>query len=268
MNYYKKHLGDYAKKTGHLTPLEHGVYGLIIDGYYDREQGPTLIEATKWARARTEDEKSAVLAVLDEFFTIGEDGRYTQKRIEEELSAYQVKADANRVIALAREEAKRAAIEHAKSTKRAADVHHKDQEREPSHKPLATSHKPVKEQEPPIPPKGGSRTRKKSEAGSFKDYCKSCKVAKTLPIPEDCEVFNYAEKCGLSHEFLRLHWLEFRDRYSQEDAKKYKAWPTVFCKSVRGNWFKLWYANPDGTGYTLTTVGIQADKLHKGIEDD
>ena len=86
MNYFQKHLGDYAKKTGHLTALEHGVYNLILDAYYDREKGPTLIEATRWARARTEEEKSAVLAVLDEFFTIDEHGRHTQARVEEEIA--------------------------------------------------------------------------------------------------------------------------------------------------------------------------------------
>lgn len=145
MNYYKKHLGDYAKKTGHLSPLEHGVYGLIMDAYYDREQGPTLVEATRWARARTEDEKSAVLAVLDEFFTLGEDGRYSQKRIEEELCAYRAQAEANRAVAVERERRKRERREHGDSTNRAQVVHDNDQNREPSHKPIAISHKPIEE---------------------------------------------------------------------------------------------------------------------------
>ena len=33
MNYYKRHIGDYAAKAGHLSPLEHGVYTLLIDAY-------------------------------------------------------------------------------------------------------------------------------------------------------------------------------------------------------------------------------------------
>ena len=84
MNYYKRHLGDYAKKAGHLTPLEHGVYNLIMDAYYDREQPPTKAEAYRWARARCDDEKAAVDAVLAEFFT-EHDGKYTQSRIEDEI---------------------------------------------------------------------------------------------------------------------------------------------------------------------------------------
>jgi uncharacterized protein YdaU (DUF1376 family) len=86
MNYFQKHLGDIAKKTAHLTMLEYGAYNLILDAYYDREQGPTLVEATRWARARTDYEKAAVLAVLDEFFTLGDEGRYTQTRVEEEIA--------------------------------------------------------------------------------------------------------------------------------------------------------------------------------------
>jgi len=143
VNYYQKHLGDYAKKTGHLTPLEHGVYNLVLDGYYDREQGPTLIDATRWARARTEEEKSAVLAVLDEFFTLGEDGRYRQSRVEDELTDYRARAETNRAIAVERERKKKERKEHAASTSRAPDVHHEanlaDQNREPSHKPIANS---------------------------------------------------------------------------------------------------------------------------------
>ena len=45
MNYYKRHLGDYAKKAGHLSTWEHGAYTLILDAYYDRELAPTLEEA-------------------------------------------------------------------------------------------------------------------------------------------------------------------------------------------------------------------------------
>lgn len=92
MHYYQKNIGDYAKKTGHLTALEHGVYNLLMDGYYDRERGPSLTEAIRWARARTEEEKQAVLAILDEFFVlVGEE--YTHGHIIAEIQAYKLKAE-------------------------------------------------------------------------------------------------------------------------------------------------------------------------------
>lgn len=84
MNYYKRHIGDYAKKAGHLTALEHGVYTLILDAYYDRELAPTRAEAIRQARARTPEEIAAVDAVLADFFTLDGD-RYIQRRVEEEF---------------------------------------------------------------------------------------------------------------------------------------------------------------------------------------
>ena len=104
----------------------------------------------------------------------------------------------------------------------------------------------------PIPPKG---------AISFHQYLEQCKREGEKPISEDDSVFEYAAKVGIPNEFLRLHWLEFKNYYSLPGAKKYKAWPTVFGKSVRGNWFKLWYVKDDT--YYLSTQGLQAQKLHK-----
>lgn len=93
-------------------------------------------------------------------------------------------------------------------------------------------------------------------------YLEECKSAGVKPIPENDPVFDYAKGIGLPDEFLRLHWMEFKQRYT-ENPKRYKKWPQVFSNSVRGNWFRLWYANHDG-GYALTTTGIQAQKLFKG----
>lgn len=94
MNYYKRHVGDYAKKAGHLSIVEHGIYTLLLDAYYDREQGPTRAEAVRWSRARTDDEMAALDAVLADFFTF--DGeRYVQSRVEEEFAKASAQATAN-----------------------------------------------------------------------------------------------------------------------------------------------------------------------------
>lgn len=94
MNYYKRHIGDYAKKAGHLSILEHGVYTLLMDAYYDREQAPTRQEAVRISRARTPDELAALDAVLSDFFA-ETDGRYVQGRIEEEFTKAEAQAMAN-----------------------------------------------------------------------------------------------------------------------------------------------------------------------------
>ena len=103
MHYYKRNLGDYAKKAGRLSMLEHGAYTLLIDACYDRERFPTEAEAIEWAWARTEAEIAAVRFVLNRFFTLT-DGVYVQGRIAEEVATYQRNAETNARIAKEREE--------------------------------------------------------------------------------------------------------------------------------------------------------------------
>jgi uncharacterized protein YdaU (DUF1376 family) len=85
MHYYKRNLGDYAKKAGRLSMLQHGAYTLLIDACYDREQFPTMEEAIDWTWASSSAEIEAVQFVLAKFFTLI-DGRYVQNRIQEEIA--------------------------------------------------------------------------------------------------------------------------------------------------------------------------------------
>lgn len=95
MNYYERHLGDYAKDTAHLSMLEHGAYTLLIDRYYATEAGIPSDQAYRVARARTKDERSAVDAVLAEFFNL-RDGVWIKNRCEEEIAKAKVKITAAR----------------------------------------------------------------------------------------------------------------------------------------------------------------------------
>lgn len=86
MNFYKRHLGDYAKDAGHLTMLEHGAYTLLLDRYYTTEKPiPGSAEAYRVCRARSGVEKAAVDAVLAEFFTTNGEA-FTNRRAEEEIA--------------------------------------------------------------------------------------------------------------------------------------------------------------------------------------
>ena len=111
--------------------------------------------------------------------------------------------------------------------------------------------------EPPIPPKGG-----KAGAIGLKSWLEAIKAKGEQPIPEGDPVFAYADEVGLTRDLLRLAWLEFRHRYSQPDAKRYRDWRAVFRKAVRGNWLKLWFIDGEGA-YHLTTVGHQAQRAHE-----
>lgn len=95
MNYYERHLGDYARDTAHLTMLEHGAYGLLLDRYYATERGIPAEQAHRVARARTRDERAAVDAVLAEFFTLA-DGILTHGRVQREIEKAQSKIKAAR----------------------------------------------------------------------------------------------------------------------------------------------------------------------------
>lgn len=134
MHYYKRNLGDYAKKAGRLTMLQHGAYTLLIDSCYDREVFPTLEQALEWTWASTEAEVDAVKFVLSRFFTLDKEGQYVQDRILEELLHYHKNADTNKRIAEEREAKRR-----EKSTKREQAV----DESPPNHKPLTTNQEPL-----------------------------------------------------------------------------------------------------------------------------
>jgi uncharacterized protein YdaU (DUF1376 family) len=120
---------------------------------------------------------------------------------------------------------------------------------------------------PPIPPDGGlsepiqEKTKKRS-AIALQTFLDECKAKGEKPILENDSVFSYADETGIPIEFLRLHWLEFKVRYCEPDAKRYKNWRLVYRKCVRANWFRFWFFESDGT-CALTTAGEQARRIHK-----
>jgi uncharacterized protein YdaU (DUF1376 family) len=134
MHYYKRNLGDYAKKAGRLTMLQHGAYTLLIDSCYDREVFPTLEQAIEWTWASNEAEIEAVKFVLSRFFTLGIDGQYVQDRILAELLNYHKNADINKRIADERE---------AKRKEKRTDRAHAVYEPPPNQEPLTKNHKPI-----------------------------------------------------------------------------------------------------------------------------
>jgi len=114
VHYYNRNLGDYAKKAGRLSMLQHGAYTLLLDACYDRERFPTESEAIEWTWASTPEEEQAVRFVLSRFFEKQTDGTYVQSRVADELFLFKIGGIQNRLIALAREARKQKRDEHAK----------------------------------------------------------------------------------------------------------------------------------------------------------
>lgn len=229
MHYYKRNLGDYAKKAGRLSMLQHGSYTLLIDACYDREQFPTLDEAIEWTWASTTEEVEAVQFVLRKFFTL-EDGVYVQKRIQEEIAEYQRNAATNKRIADERE-AKR---KESKTT-RERTVHDASplvNEPPPNHKPLTTNHsfpggkESTHASQPddlPVPEKKASSKRQPKTA--------------LIPLPLDFAVSDgvrtWAQKAGHTHLDERLE--DFIGKAKSRDYR-YADWDAGFQNAIRNDW--------------------------------
>ena len=185
MHYYKRNLGDYAKKAGRLTMLQHGAYTLLIDSCYDREVFPTLEQALEWTWASTESEIEAVKFILNRFFKLDKDGQYVQDRILEELLNYHKNADTNKRIAIERE-AKR----KEKSTNREQIV----EEASPNHKPRTINQEPLCISPPSGEPEKFPGCDHKAVISLYHQY---------LPTLRKVEVWNDA-RAG----YLRQRWRE------------------------------------------------------------
>lgn len=163
MHYFKRNIGDYHKKAGRLSMVEHGAYTLLMDACYDREQFPTEAEAIDWCWARNSEEIAAVRFVLSRFFTLI-DGRYVQQRISDEIAAFHEKAEKNKQIALERE-AKRRALRGQVNNDSLSEEHETCSADHDSctsghqtnnHKPLTNNQEPItKNIKTPLPPSGG-----------------------------------------------------------------------------------------------------------------
>lgn len=88
INFYKHHIGDYAKKTAHLSIQEHGAYLLMLHTYYGTERplpkGETLYRIV---RAVTKPERAAVDSIARQFWTETETGYVNGRAFEEMESA-------------------------------------------------------------------------------------------------------------------------------------------------------------------------------------
>jgi uncharacterized protein YdaU (DUF1376 family) len=92
MNYYEHHIGDYAEATAHLTFIEDATYSRLIRKYYAIEK-PLPIEiklVQRLINARSKEEKNAVVSVLNEFFTLTDQG-WRQERCDHEIARFKDK---------------------------------------------------------------------------------------------------------------------------------------------------------------------------------
>lgn len=89
MNFYYRHVGDYVKKTLHLSMLEDGAYTRLLDIYYINERAlpSDFKKCCRLARCTTKAEKDAVSFILEEFFELQDDG-YHNNRADAEIEQF------------------------------------------------------------------------------------------------------------------------------------------------------------------------------------
>lgn len=87
MNFYKRYMGDYGRKTAHLSLMEHGAYTLLLDAFYATERGlpASFQDLFRICRAMTKPEQAAVASVAEQFFPVAEDGLRYNGRASTEM---------------------------------------------------------------------------------------------------------------------------------------------------------------------------------------
>jgi uncharacterized protein YdaU (DUF1376 family) len=131
MHYYRHHIGDFLKDTGHLSNDQMGVYLRMLWRYYLDEK-PLKDECESIAFAMRSDEKTVNL-ILRHFFVL-QDGGWRHNRCDKEIADYHAKKEKAANSANARWNDANAMRTH---TERNADAPVLDA----NHKPITNTHK-------------------------------------------------------------------------------------------------------------------------------
>ena len=96
MHYYQFNVGDYVKRTRHLTNTEDLAYRRLIDLYYTNES-PMPDDPKQLARIISmRENKEEVADILKEFFEL-KNGCWHNSRADKEIAFYKSRADRARV---------------------------------------------------------------------------------------------------------------------------------------------------------------------------
>lgn len=140
MHYYQFNIGDYASHTRHLSLLEDLAYRKLLDHYYLHEQ-PLNACVTSVARLiGMREYQTEVEAVLQEFFTLTEEG-WIQTRADKEISHYKAKIQ-------------QASNAGKASAQRRSNARSTDVQPNNNQEPVTNKHKPVKNKNSVATPDG------------------------------------------------------------------------------------------------------------------
>jgi uncharacterized protein YdaU (DUF1376 family) len=93
MHYFQFNIGDYASHTRHLSLLEDLAYRRLLDLYYLKDGEIYGDEAEVARQIGMRDHVQEVTQVLQDFFSIGEDDRWTHDRCDAEIAHFRQKSE-------------------------------------------------------------------------------------------------------------------------------------------------------------------------------
>ncbi|OZI56756.1 hypothetical protein [Bordetella genomosp. 4] len=130
-----------------------------------------------------------------------------------------------------------------------------------------------KEEPPPNPPPGGEEPvepsankpkRERKARCTLKTFIDQCRTAGETAISGYKPLLEYVDGTGLPMDFVQLAWEVFKSEHlagGANDRRLQADWRRHFLNYVTKGYYRLWYANAEGH-FSLTTVGIQAKKIH------
>lgn len=142
MHYYQFNIGDYASATAHLEPLEDLAYRRLLDLYYSSEQpiSADLKQVGRLIRMRTHSE--FIASVLEEFFTLEDDGWHCE-RADVEIFKYTEKSHKASKSAKARWKKAKQKQKVKASCERIAKAEETHSEGNANQEPLTTNQEPL-----------------------------------------------------------------------------------------------------------------------------
>lgn len=213
--WYPHYIGDYNRKTSHLTMTQHGAYRLLLDHYYatDGNLPDDNKQLFRICRAFDEQEQEAIAIVLQLFFERDAKAKkWTHKRADEEL---QKKAEIS-------EKRSQAAKNKGKSRKANAKQMQSNCTAK-AHTTTSTSTSTItstKNNPPLVPPKG---------KGKRLDVFMRCDFPEH-PDKLPQEWGEYAEEQGMMGTQILREWEKF-----------YNYWTaTAGAKGVKRDWKATW----------------------------
>jgi len=259
MNYYKRHIGDYSAATRHLSILEHGVYMLLLDLYYTSEAplNRDTKEVCRKVGARAKDECAAVVVVLNDFFTLTDDG-WHQSRCEAEIDIFRVKLETNRVTGRRggrpNKETQTVNSENPEITQ-SVSVNTKHETLTTNHKPLTTNHKNTN-----TPPEGVSES-------VWADFCQHRKDKRSRITDTAIDgIRREAERAGWGleaalRECCSRGWTGFKADWVMEKPKSAETFAERDARNGRKRWEEMTgQAHPDNLSKIFAS-SINADSL-------